>query len=228
MTRREEIVVIVSVALASVLLIASVVIAILSQGTVYIPIAAAAISGAATLGAITVAAMALRLSYRSQSGPLRVELYKKQIEAMSIIYEKAVEINYFISNEMVRAISSGENLTKDFYLAASSEMTQRIRDIELLRKKYDMVMPAKFQSYFGSWLLAARLYAQRIGKVSETGKFGHMVPAIPKAEGWKRLVNYMRSRLGTDRLSDEMLEVMGETEHKLWSREREAEKEEAD
>src|SRR5262245_18341900 len=64
------------------------------RDTANIPLAAALVSGTATLLGVAIGALVLRFNYRSQANPLRLELYKKQTDALVGLYEKLSEIRF--------------------------------------------------------------------------------------------------------------------------------------
>lgn len=59
----------------------------------YYPLLSSLITSLGTLGAVFVAYLALRLNYRSQANPLRVELYKKQLQVIESMTKQVELLN---------------------------------------------------------------------------------------------------------------------------------------
>jgi hypothetical protein len=68
----------------------------------FIPLASALVSGTATLIGVAVGAMVLRFNYRAQANPLRLEFFKRQLDATNKLIHSAHAIHDEAHNLTVR------------------------------------------------------------------------------------------------------------------------------
>jgi len=66
--------------------------ALIQQGDKYIPLAAALVSGGATLMGVGIGALVLRFNYRNQSLPIRLEFYKRKVDATDELYQASFQL----------------------------------------------------------------------------------------------------------------------------------------
>ncbi len=156
----------------------------------YIPLVGAAITGGATLLGVAVAAFVLRYHHRSQRNPVRLELYKKQLEGIGKIAKhiRQAQVSLYV---LVKA----PNLEM-----VGQDNDALLDDYRQLLAEYDVYLPSELNT-------AAMRYFANVAAVLQSHKNErNNLEAVFKdeVEAMHELRRLCRKFAGTDVLTDGM------------------------
>lgn len=178
---------------------------LVNKDAAYIPLAAAIVSGTATLTGVAIGALVLRFNYRSQANPLRLELYKKRTDALVTIYETIAPLRYLYLKHV-------DYTTPDCKAKPEimKDVNDKLEEIKKLRRKLDLILPEDVIKVLAVFTASVRDHAWELvnsgvnNKTASKGGHYHRMH-----ESHNDFINRCRKHIGTKEISDGIIELLG-------------------
>jgi hypothetical protein len=152
----------------------------------------------------------------SRKAAFQQRLYDKQLEAYFDLYVKLGQLNNDALNRLTNELSTTAHgevpMTPDRRFALRGELLPVWQQFALAQQRWALVVPSRVASamgHFESTLLAITAPPGKSARQYPQDLVTHVDPSMPLATAYSDAVRAMRAAVGTDPLSDAMLQAMG-------------------
>lgn len=182
----------------------TVMVAVRETDAKYYPILGACITGAVALAAVTVAGLGLLITYLSQVNPIRTELYKKQSEAVSALYEGISRI----IEPLALQVAKGNTDVPEFATRIRKGIVKHRRT----RVRYDLYLPKIVIEECGNVTTMLEKVAEWYEKGGrDFSSKDYILGFVEVVKAMLDLHNCCRDIIGTEHLTQGTIRMMGGT-----------------